>query len=214
MNSHENTSYFTFVHPFTCMVAGPTSSGKTVLVKSLILNHKFTFSNLKSPPKVIWCHGQMQDSYTQNDNIIEYHEGLTNDFIGYDLIVIDDLMSELGSDNRLLNLFTKGSHHLNISVIFIVQNIFHQGKNMRGISLNCQYLVIMKNPRDKSQIHCLARQIYPTKSARLIKAYEDATKEPFSYLKIDLTPRTPDHLRVQTDIVRKERKHNITIYEI
>lgn len=204
---------FRFIHPFTCMVAGPTSSGKTVLVESLLMNHKFTIGNISEKPKIIWCHGQMQERYN-NNTLIEYHEGLTESPQSYDIIVIDDLMNELGSDNRLLNLFTKGSHHMNISIIFIVQNVFHQGKNMRGISLNCQYMVIMKNPRDKSQIHCLARQLYPTKVKKFIKVFEDATKQPYSYLKVDLTPKTPDHLRLQTDIVVKNPRDKISVYEI
>ena len=41
------------------------------------------------------------------------------------LIVIDDQMIEAGKDNRIANLFTKGSHHRNPSVIYIVQNLFH-----------------------------------------------------------------------------------------
>ena len=41
------------------------------------------------------------------------------------LIVIDDQMIEAGRDNRIVNLFTKGSHHRNLSVIYIVQNLFH-----------------------------------------------------------------------------------------
>lgn len=213
MNIENKKRFFTFVHPFTCMVAGPTSSGKTVLVKSFIDNIKHTISGIREKPNIVWCHGQSQDGYKETDKIT-YHEGLVDDITGYDLIIIDDLMNELGGDARLLNLFTKGSHHMNVSVIFIVQNVFHQGKNMRGISLNCQYLIIMKNPRDKSQIHCLARQIYPGKSKKFIQAYEDATKQPFSYLKIDLTPETPEHLRIQTDIVRKSNKHNLTVYEI
>ena len=44
------------------------------------------------------------------------------------LIVIDDQMIEVGSDNRIVNLFTKGSHHRNLSVIYIVQNVFHRKK--------------------------------------------------------------------------------------
>ena len=45
------------------------------------------------------------------------------------LIVIDDQMIEAGKDNRIVNLFTKGSHHRNLSVIYIVQNLFqHQLK--------------------------------------------------------------------------------------
>ena len=38
-----------------------------------------------------------------------------------DLVVIDDLMSESGNNKRISKLFTKGSHHRNLSVIYIVQ---------------------------------------------------------------------------------------------
>ena len=44
------------------------------------------------------------------------------------LVVIDYLMQELSNDQRITNLFTKGCHHRNLSVIFILQNIFHPGK--------------------------------------------------------------------------------------
>ena len=44
------------------------------------------------------------------------------------LIVINDQMIEAGKDNRIVNLFTKWSHYRNLSVIYIVQNLFHQAK--------------------------------------------------------------------------------------
>ena len=47
------------------------------------------------------------------------------------------------------------------AVICIVQNLFHQGKGNRSISLNSHYLVLFKNPRDKLQILTLAKQMYP-----------------------------------------------------
>ena len=51
------------------------------------------------------------------------------------LVVIDDLMQELSNDQqRITNLFTKGCHHRNLSVIFILQNIFHRGKELRDMS--------------------------------------------------------------------------------
>ena len=68
-----------------------------------------------------------------------------------------------------MNLFTKGSHHRNLSVIYIVQNLFHQGKGNRSISLNSHYLVLFKNPRDKLQILTLAKQMYPSETAWFIK---------------------------------------------
>ena len=57
-------------------------------------------------------------------------------------------------------LFTKGSHHRNISLVLITQNLFHQGPSLRDISLNSKYIVVFKNPRDKTQIVHLARQVY------------------------------------------------------
>ena len=63
-----------------------------------------------------------------------------------DLIVFDDQMIDAGKDRRIVNLFTRGSHHQNISVIYIVQNPFHRGKGSHSISLNSHYLVLFKNP--------------------------------------------------------------------
>jgi hypothetical protein len=77
------------------------------------------------------------------------------------LIVLDDLMAQSSEDKRIADLFTKGSHHRNLSIIYIVQNKFHQGKEMRNISLNAHYIVLFKSPRDKQQIYMLARQINP-----------------------------------------------------
>ena len=57
------------------------------------------------------------------------------------LIVFDDQMIDASKDKRIVNLFTRGSHHRNPSVIYIVQNLFHQGKGSRSISLNSLYLV-------------------------------------------------------------------------
>ena len=57
------------------------------------------------------------------------------------LVVIDDLMQELSNDQqRITNLFTKGCHHRNLSVIFILQNIFHRGKELRDMSFFFYFL--------------------------------------------------------------------------
>ena len=41
------------------------------------------------------------------------------------LVIVNDLMSE--TDDRVTKLFTNGSHHRNLSFMYIVQNLF--GKN-------------------------------------------------------------------------------------
>ena len=122
------------------------------------------------------------------------------------LIVIDDQMIEAGKDNRIVNLFTKGSHHRNLSVIYIVQNLFHQGKGNRSISLNSHYLVLFKNPRDKLQILTLAKQMYPSETAWFIKEYEEAVRRPYGYLFVDLRPTTPDRCRLRTNVLPGEER--------
>ena len=65
------------------------------------------------------------------------------------LVVFDDQMIYARKDKRIVNLFTCGSHHRNLSLIYIVQELFQRGKGSRSISLNSHYLVLFKNPRDK-----------------------------------------------------------------
>ena len=122
------------------------------------------------------------------------------------LIVIDDQMIEAGKDNRIVNLFTKGSHHRNLCVIYIVQNLFHQGKGNRSISLNSHYLVLFKNPRDKLQILTLAKQMYPSETAWFIKEYEEAVRRPYGYLFVDLKPTTPDRCKLRTNVLPGEER--------
>ena len=107
-----------------------------------------------------------------------------------------------------MNLFTKGSHHRNLSVIYIVQNLFHQGKGNRIISLNSHDLVLFKNPRGKLQILTLAEQMYPiaSETAWFIKEYEEAVRRPYGYLFVDLKPTTPDRCRLRTNVLPGEER--------
>ena len=85
------------------------------------------------------------------------------------LMVIDDQMENAGGNRRIVNLLTRGSHHRNLSVIYIVQNLFQQGKNSRSISLNNHHFVLYKNPRDKLPILTVAKQMYPGNTDFFIK---------------------------------------------
>jgi len=86
-------------------------------------------------------------------------------------IVFDHQMIGAGKDQRIVNLFTRGSHHRNLSVIDIAQTLFHQGKGSRSISLNSHYLVLFKNPCDKLQVLTLAKQMYPGRTDFFLKQY-------------------------------------------
>ena len=195
-----------FKHPFTCMVSGPTSSGKTALVRNLLTNFKSLIYIDRDIINVIWAYGQWQNLYEkqiENINCL-YIEGLPseNDISENktDIIVIDDLMTEVSDNKRFTHLFTKGSHHMNVSVIFISQNLFHKGSQIRTISLNCHYIILMKNPRDKQQIQCLQKQAFPGKAKYFLESYTHATSSNYGYLIIDLTQDTPDELRLSSNL--------------
>lgn len=114
-------------------------------------------------------------------------------------VVLDDQMSnEEARDNiGLAKYFTQGSHHRNATVAYVVQNLFDKGKAMRTASLNSHYLVLFKNPRDKGQVRTLAHQMYPNNPRFLVRAFEDATSQPYEHMLIDLKPDTPEALRVR-----------------
>ena len=119
-------------------------------------------------------------------------------------IAFDDQMIDASKDKRIVNLFTRGSHHRNLSVIYIMQNLFHQGKGSRSISLNSHYLVLFKNPRDKLQILILAEQMYPGQTDFFLNQYEEAGKKPLGYLMIDLNTTTQDNCPLRTNNLPSE----------
>jgi hypothetical protein len=189
-------------HPFTAVIAGPTGCGKSYFVKQFLLHLQQMVDTPIS--EVIWCYAEWQPLYdTIQNHRVRFHQGLPQleDFVpqsGPKLVILDDMMRE--ADERVVDLFTKGSHHRNLSVMFLSQNIFHQGKGRRDISLNAHYVVCFKNPRDRAQIAYLARQVYPENPAFIQEAYQDATSRPHGYLVLDFKQSTPDIERVRTAI--------------
>jgi hypothetical protein len=122
---------------------------------------------------------------------------------GAGLVSCDDLLNDVYSRN-VCELFTRGSHHRNTSVVIITQNLYHQGRHCRDISLNAKYLVLLKYSSDKNQFTYLARQVYPEHSQSLYKAYLNATKRPHGYIILDFGQNTNDMLRFRTNIFPDE----------
>ena len=59
------------------------------------------------------------------------------------------------------------------------------------MSLNCNYLVLFKSPRDSSQVNHLAKQMFPGHTKYMQESLQDATSKPYGFLLCDLKPETP-----------------------
>ena len=94
-----------------------------------------------------------------------------------------------------------------------MQNVFHQGKEMRNISLNTHYIILFKSPRDRQQISILAKQVNPGRVQEFMKRYEKATSQAHRYLMLDLKPTTDDEEQLKTNILPGETNALEQIHE-
>ena len=82
-----------------------------------------------------------------------------------------------------------------------MQNLFPKGKESRTISINAQYMVLFKIPRDNTQVVNLAKHMYPGRVEYMHDTFKDATSVPHGYLFVDLKQSTPEHLRLRSNIL-------------
>lgn len=199
--------------PFSCIISGPSGCGKSHLVDRFLSD----VENLVTPPvtKIFYHYGQWQPLFEkmQKDYGVEFREGLPSreDIVGGDedkstdhprphtLLILDDLMSS-SNQQVVADIFTKYSHHWNMSVIYITQNLFQKSPEFRTMSLNAHYMVIFKNPRDMGQINVLSRQVFPSKATALSSIFSHELKRPHSYLLLDFKQSTPDDLRIRSSL--------------
>ena len=190
-------------------------SGKSHFTCQLLQTKNMFKNQIK---RIFWYQGIEQDEAgatghmfkkLKNIKVIKgFDEGWINRPKKHDVIVIDDLFSEANSQKGFNDLFTKIARHSEITVIFITQNMFHQGGAHRTRNINVHYLVLFKNPRDRTVIGHIARQAYPHNSKFLTEAFHDATQSPNGYLFIDFTQKCPEEMRVRTNIF-----NNMLVYK-
>ena len=116
--------------PFICIVSGPTGSGKSVFTLKLIEHVQEIIS--PPPERILCCYSEYQNIF-DNYPGVEFHDGLPKvssvDGKKRTLLVMDDLMTS--TDDRVVDIFTKISHHRNLSVVFLTQNLFYKNKQTR-----------------------------------------------------------------------------------
>ena len=114
------------------------------------------------------------------------------------VLVFDDLMEEGGQDKRVLDLFTKDSHHRNITVLYLTQDFFPPCKFSKTINRNAHYIGIK---RTYEPFYCKPFPTVGVKSCPYSKA-----SRPFGYLMLDVHPVSDDRYRLWSHLTPREGK--------
>lgn len=195
------------------MISGCSNSGKTYFTEKILENASGMFT--VPPLRIVYAYSEYQplfDVMKASITSITFYQGLpTRDEIedfseGQDhvILVLDDLMLKITGSQECLQLFTVTSHHRNVSVLFLTQNLYPPGGYARTISLNCAYVILFRNDRDQRQILSFASQILPVQTEYFKDAYDKATKQKFGYLLKGLSQHSDKRYRLRTRIVPGE----------
>ena len=211
-----------FQHPGSCIIAGCTQSGKTTLLLNILREVNSMFTLPSASMNIIYYYKQWQSAFEefQKENIVSewinempntssVKEKTTPYTTTGSIIVIDDFGVDIKKE--VIEVFSILVHHTNSFVFLLNQNIFPKNTAFRDISLNTSYIILMKNPRDSSQISHFAKQFAPGNVSEVVKVFRDATKLPHSYLLFDLTQKTDDKLRLRSNILSTESPMKVWI---
>ena len=202
------------------LVCGPSGSGKTSIISKIITHRKLLFDF--PADKIFLFYTQHQDSYEDllKKGIITK---MINGYPSYDeikklvmpykkvggsIIILDDQLSGLSDD--IVRIFHELSHHCNSTCFFLSQNLFFANKRYRTISLNANYIILMKNVRDQSQIMHLAKQMAPYRESHVVQSFMDVSKRMFGYMVFDYHQKSADITRMRTNILPHEQP--VTVY--
>jgi hypothetical protein len=123
--------------------------------------------------------------------LIEFHQGLpTMDTLtewgaihSHNIVVLDDLMMDAANSDEIVHLMCIGSHHHQISHTHITK-LISKGE----IDDSC--FPQLSFHFNGEQINTLGRQVFPGQLKFFMRSFELATEEKFSYLLLDLFPRS------------------------
>ena len=195
--------------PASVIIAGPSSSGESDLVEQLLKEKKLYYLSLK---KIVYCYDRWQPRFDRmkKQSKVTFYKGLPPKGAlvkwfkphHHGILILDDLMEESGNDKRLLDLFTKDSHHCGITALYLTQDLFPPDKFSKTINCNAHYAICFKSPRDKMGIRNLLLQVYPEKWRRVLKLFLRLTTCLSGYSMLDLHPASDDRFRLRSHLTK------------
>ena len=206
--------------PCSVIVAGPSGSGKSELVEQVLKDKKLFYP---PPKKVVYCYDRWQPRFgrMKKQSKVTFYKGLPPEGAlakwfkpqDHGILILDNLMEEGGSDKRVLDLFTKDSHHRGITALYLTQDLFPPGKFAKTINRNAHYVICFKCPRDKTGIRNLLLQVYPERWRKVLKLFLKLTARPFGYFMLYLHPASDDRFRIWSHLTKREGRPQVDTFD-
>lgn len=206
----QNTKAELLRFPFRMLVAGASGSGKSNMVKNLLLKyiefdkiyiyskhlddkmyidlkHIYDKINKKIRKKL------KDENFSMYEMTDDFDTLITNEQLDGDirnLIVIDDFMIEGNKSDTLKDLFIS-CRHKNTSIIYIVQAFHKVDKDV--IRKNCNYFALFRVSQ-KKEIGELAKNLaYDLAFDDFVKAFTEITSRKYGFMVIDRTEESNDY---------------------
>ena len=185
-----------FLANHNTIVFGQTGAGKTHFMLEVI-RHKLVHPF----PENIYYMYRVHQSFMEEHPEITFIEGLNFSLMDTSkpsMLVIDDLV--LSTNQDVAEMFILGSHHKQVSIFFLTQNLFPNCNLFRTMSANAHYFVIFQNQRNFRQVMTVARQVFVGKDVnRIVNAYKRAGETPRGFIILSFSALLPKELTVVTD---------------
>lgn len=222
-------------NPLSCLIVGPSSSGKTTFLTQLMRigrsrdrevftdprcfsNKVILYYNAWQPAYDLWkSEGLLHESYDVSKYGLPKQKDIrkhAKDYVdkGGIVMIFDDMSCKLTFDIEMLFLVFR--QHLNINTFYLTQELFQPDEHYRKMSRNAQILVVFKTTRYLSCIQELAKQACPKNSNFLYNIYLESTKQPHSYLLFDFTQRIDESLRFRSDILCQRGSYPLAYIDV
>ena len=191
--------------PFRLIIGGGSGTGKTTFLQRLVNEEHFS-----SPfDKIVYCYPEyLVDIPVCFNQFIDFRPGIGD--LEYfsslprnTLIILDDLMNEAGSSKDIMKLFSVIARKNNLSIIFLVQNMFDQSKQFRNIRLNATGLVMFKF-HAAQQIHYRLVRDLGMENLISKRSLDKILQTRYSYIMFDIHPnRQTDFGCIRTNIFER-----------
>ena len=212
--------------PNHALFVGASQSGKTTLCLKLLSNPQL-FN--PQPKKIIFHYDQFQDSYIETKKhlakfgielvLFKGVADISLESLGKQpeqtILLIDDFSEETSSNAEIARIATNG-RHANISLWLVWHSLYSKHAASRIICQNVRWFFFLPSLRLESQLRTFGAQL--GMKSRILHAFRACQEEEnpcdtsnkYGYIVVDAGPRTPNIMRVRSNVHNLELQYCFT----